>query len=45
MVGAKHNIAYHNSTSDKGERFDREAAEQFGAPNTTVACPGDDIEL
>ena len=45
MVGAKHNIAYHNSTTDTGERFDREAAERFAAPNAMVVYPGEDIEL
>lgn len=45
MVGAANNIPYHNSTTDEGERFDREAAAQFAAPNAMVVYPGEDLEL
>ncbi len=45
MVGAAHNIPYHNSTTDEGERFDRAAAEQFAAPNAMVVYPREDFEL
>jgi len=45
MVGAKHNIAYHNSTSNSGEMFDRQTAERFAAPDAMVVYPGEDIEL
>lgn len=45
MVGAAHNIPYHNSTTDKGERFDRAAAERFAAPNAMVVYPGEDLEV
>ena len=44
-VGAKHNIPYHNSTSNRGEKFDRDLAEQFDAPNRLIVCPGEALEL
>ena len=45
MVGAKHNIPYHNSTSNRGEMFDRNLAEQFDAPNRLIVYPGEELEL
>jgi hypothetical protein len=45
MVGAAHNVPYHNSTTNSGEMFDREGAEQFAAPNAMVVYPGKEIEL
>ena len=45
LVGAKHNIPYHNSTSNTGEMFDRELAEQFDAPNRLIVYPGEVIEI
>ena len=44
-VGAKHNMPYHNSTSHKGEMFDRELADKFGAPNKMIVFPGESITL
>lgn len=43
MVGAKHNIPYHNSTSNTGEMFDRELAEQFDADNRLIVMPGEEL--
>lgn len=45
MVGAAHNIPYHNVAADSGMTFDREAAEAFGAPNLMVIAPGESISL
>lgn len=45
MVGAKHDIPYHNSTSNEGEMFDREAAACFDAPHTMLLMPGESISL
>ena len=45
MVGAAHNIPYHNDTSNAGEMFDRDAAELFDAPNAMVVLPGEEIGL
>ncbi len=45
MVGAKHNIPYHNSTSNRGEMFDLELAEQFDAENRLIVLPGEEIEI
>lgn len=45
MVGAAHDIPYHNSTSNSGEMFDREAAVAFDAPNAMVLAPGEAIGL
>ena len=44
-VEAKHNIPYHNSTSDRGEMFDRDLAEQFNTPNRLIVYPGEQLEL
>ncbi len=45
MVGAKHNIPYHNATTDSGEVFDPDAAARFDAPNALVVQPGEEITL
>lgn len=45
MVGAKHDIPYHNSTSNEGEMFDREDAASFDAPHTMLLMPGESISL
>ena len=45
LVGAKHNIPYHNDTSGSGEMFDRELAEQFEAPNWIIVSPGEELNL
>ena len=45
LVGAKHNIPYHNSTSNRGDMFDRDLAEQFDAPNRLIVHPGEELEL
>ena len=45
MVGAKHNIPYHNATTDSGEVFDPDAAASFDAPNALVVQPGEEITL
>ena len=45
LVGAKHNIPYHNSTSNSGEMFDRKLAERWDAPNRLIAYPGEEIEI
>ena len=45
LVGAKHNIPYHNATTDSGEVFDPDAAAQFDAPNALVVQPGEEITL
>ena len=44
-VEAKHNIPYHNSTSNRGEMFDRDLAEQFNTPNRLIVYPGEQLEL
>lgn len=43
MVGAKHNIPYHNTTSNTGDMFDMELAEQFDAPNRMIVGAGEKI--
>ena len=45
LVGAKHNIPYHNSTSSSGEMFDRELAEQWDVPNRLIVYPREEITL
>ncbi len=45
LVGAKHNIPYHNSTSNRSDMFDRDLAEQFDAPNRLIVYPGEALEL
>lgn len=43
MVGATHNIPYHNTTSNTGDMFDMELAEQFDAPNRMIVGVGEEI--
>lgn len=45
LVGAKHNIPYHNTMNEANSQFDKEKAEQFGAPNKLVVNPGEEITL
>ncbi len=45
LIGAKHNIPYHNDTSNRGKMFDLEQAQSFGAPNLIVIDSGEEIEL
>ena len=45
LVGAKHNIPYHNTMNEANNQFDKEKAEQFGAPNKLVVNPGEEITL
>lgn len=45
MVGAKHSIPYHNSTSNTGDMFDLELAEQFNAQNRMIVKPGEEIGI
>ena len=45
MIQAKHNIPYHNDTSNSGEMFDRDAAEAFDAPGKMIVLPGETIKI
>ena len=45
LVGAKHNIPYHNTSNEANDQFDKEKAQQFGAPNKLVVNPGEQITL
>ena len=45
LVGAKHNIPYHNTTDTSGDHFDREKAQQFDVPNRLIIEPGEEINL
>ena len=46
LVNAKHNIPYHNDTSDNsGLRFDRKKAEEWDAPNKIIVDVGEEIIL
>ncbi len=45
MVAAKHSIPYHNSTSDTGDMFDLELAEQFHAKNRMIVKPEEEIGI
>ena len=45
LVGAKHNIPYHNSTSNTGDMFDVELAEQFAAENRMIVKSGEEIGI
>jgi len=45
MIHARHNIPYHNDTSNRGEMFDRDAAERFNAPNKMIVLPGETIGI
>ena len=43
MVGAKHNIPYHMTTTTTGRPFDRELAEQFDVENRLIIEDGEKI--
>ena len=45
MVKAKHNIPYHNDTSNSGQMFDAEKAKQFPAENLLIILPGEEIAI
>ena len=45
MIQAKHNIPYHNDTSNSGEMLDREAAAAFDAPDKMIVLPGKTIKI
>ena len=45
LVNAKHNIPYHNDTSNSGIRFDRKKAEEWTAPNKLIINVNEEIEL
>ena len=45
LVGAKHNIPYHNTSNEANDQFDKEKAQRFGAPNKLVVNPGEQITL
>ncbi len=45
IVNAKHNIPYHNDTSNSGEMFDFKKAEQFDVDNLLIIQPGETIKL
>lgn len=45
MVGAKHNIPYHNTTKNTGDMFDMELAEQFDAPNRLILAVGEELTI
>ena len=45
LVGAKHNIPYHNSTGISRNHFSKKAALKFNAPNRMIVEPGQETEL
>ena len=45
LVGAKHNIPYHNTASTRGKPFDKKRAEAFNAPNRLIVDMGEEIVL
>ena len=45
VVGAKHNIPYHNTTKNTGDMFDMELAEQFDAPNRLILAVGEELTI
>ena len=45
MVGAKHNIPYHNTTKNTGNMFDMESAERFDAPNRLILAVGEELTI
>ncbi len=45
LVGAKHNIPYHNTMNEANDQFDKEKAEQFDAPNKLIVDSGEQITL
>lgn len=45
VIGAIHNIPYHNDTSNRGKRFNLDAAKHFTAPNLLVIDAEEEIGL
>ena len=45
LVGAKHNIPYHNSTGISRNHFSKKSALKFNAPNRMIVEPGQETEL
>lgn len=45
LIKARHNIPYHNSTTNRGEMFDHEAAERVAAPDKMIVLPGETITI
>ena len=45
LVHAKHNIPYHNDTSNSGMMFDPNAAEAFDVPNRLILLPGEELSI
>lgn len=45
MVGARHNIPYHNSFNNTGEMFDSVLAEQFDVKNRLIILPGNVLDI
>lgn len=45
MVGAKHNIPYHNTTKNTGNMFDMESAKRFDAPNRLILPVGEELTI
>ncbi|MDE7353626.1 MAG: hypothetical protein K2O06_11330 [Acetatifactor sp.] len=45
LVGAKHNIPYHMTTTTTGRQFDRELAEQFDVENRLIVEDGEEIMI
>ena len=45
LVNAKHNIPYHNDTSNNDIRFDKKKAEEWTAPNKLIINVNEEIEL
>lgn len=45
LVNAKHNIPYHNDTSNNGIRFDKKKAEEWTALNKLIVDVNEEIEL
>lgn len=43
LVGAKHNIPYHNTATTTGAHFSRELAEKFDAPNLLIVEDDEEI--
>ncbi len=45
LIAAKHSIPYHMIPANKGNGFDREAAENFTANGRIILEPGEELEL
>ncbi len=45
LVGAKHNIPYHNTTTNTGDRFDMKLAMQFDVPNQLIVAAGEELVI